>query len=1277
MACDAPDVGYERLEAKHLAAVREGDAETLLRELVVHELISRHLLGWTLEGPPLPNVGGTDLRVRLVAPPRSSRETFAQHHRCEPLTFDETAVDVVYSVKSGVTGKQHALDEAQNRAPWAAEALANGGRLVVVLMTPKDDAPKKPAKKKAAAAAATPQTTFTQKLQERYRARVRTLNDAAPDPTERIHVVDCNDLLTYLQHVRPALSLTVLGLLGIAPLPGLLDIARWDADHRRDRAPTPAYVWDDERTQNATQILAALKDTANAPRALWLLSPPGVGKTRLILETLRRDDDDAPLRARVRAVTDPAIAERAISQDALFSHYGDAILIVDDCREDDVFRLDRLFHQHATEPAARLLLITPMAAAGQTAQAPPGLDMLALEPLDSAAVRDLIASEAGLPADDARVIEIATQTDGYPWFAVLVTRNIRELNNPPRVRSLSQAVDLALAPVGPDHVPAVRRHSAALMAVMLASEDIDLLSPDEKRSLLAFLNDFFADWATLRAAITECSRRGLIRVSEAGAIRYVTPAILELEIAKRFLGPNPEGGHPGGIGPGHLLRQRLDRLLQRLQSLGFAGQPLAVVTTPIIDHLIAEPSGVASFDRITRAELEFAAASSPLATCRAIRQLIEAASIEELHQDTGRRRPIMFALQAIVSRRGTFDDVEPALFRLASAENETYANNATRTWAGLFDVELNQTYETLERRMHVLERRADDGNVRSKELALAAIGRMLSLQSFKMAAEPRDGPFSRPSANEAREARARAWFILGRFLRDGIPKLRHESARLAARELASTLRIGLTAAAAGALVSSLDALTERDLRELRTAVDNLNDHHRALVERDVEAREAWERLLAALRPQSFADRLRQQVGTWSRVISQRDESHHDRELAREALENPSELSAQLDWLETSDAVRGVHFLVTLGSEDRDGRFLSELETRAATAPGMISGYLAGHESAGREELVNATLLKLRSEPRTATALVDAIWRLPPSLQRVMWLREALEGGCLEERIISGLASGPFVHGLDDESLDVLVMAMLQTTSRAAAIVAIRAITSRLSHTASGRREHLLVLLERALLAVGNDAPEGHHGYIWNEGAKTLLKARESEDVIDQLIGMLVNDREVLPRPELVEVLQVAAKKAPRLVWEKLAPQLDGSARARTLTAAARETSLLHELPAEAILDWVGNDEDRGVAVAEMIDLHGPDAPGTLAKAVIARFGDPSRVSGIIASDLHSTPRGYESLSRFAGETLERMMSWRGDARPNVRHFTERLLRELRDSRDFYAAREKRERRLGS
>jgi hypothetical protein len=64
--------------------------------------------------------------------------------------------------------------------------------------------------------------------------------------------------------------------------------------------------------------------------------------------------------------------------------------------------------------------------------------------------------------------------------------------------------------------------------------------------------------------------------------------------------------------------------------------------------------------------------------------LISAASLDYLLGETAGRRDMVWTLEKLVWHRRTFESAANSLLRLALAENETWANNATGTWVDLF-----------------------------------------------------------------------------------------------------------------------------------------------------------------------------------------------------------------------------------------------------------------------------------------------------------------------------------------------------------------------------------------------------------------------------------------------------------------------------------------------------------------------------------------------------------------------------------------------------------------
>ena len=108
--------------------------------------------------------------------------------------------------------------------------------------------------------------------------------------------------------------------------------------------------------------------------------------------------------------------------------------------------------------------------------------------------------------------------------------------------------------------------------------------------------------------------------------------------------------------------------------------------------------------------------------------LIEGTSIEDLKALTGPRREMMFALAHVCRRKDGFEDAEAALFRLAVAENESYANNATGVWKMLFLGRISLTHRPFAARLNILKERLKEDS----EFRLMAVEGLEAAAGFHM-----------------------------------------------------------------------------------------------------------------------------------------------------------------------------------------------------------------------------------------------------------------------------------------------------------------------------------------------------------------------------------------------------------------------------------------------------------------------------------------------------------------------------------------------------------------
>jgi hypothetical protein len=217
--------------------------------------------------------------------------------------------------------------------------------------------------------------------------------------------------------------------------------------------------------------------------------------------------------------------------------------------------------------------------------------------------------------------------------------------------------------------------------------------------------------------------------------------VLEREIIAWLL--DPDGGHdPGGRTLAHYGQDYLEDFFETLARLELPRPLVTGIAQVGLRDLTDAPPDWSSLREagLLGPRLWFVARHAPGATARVLRRRIDASTLDELHARVDIRRGLMFALEELGTREDAFEDAEAALFRLAQAENEAYANNATSTWAGLFFVELNATHRSLAQRLHLLERHALDPDPGVRAIAIKdiqAASRALKRQRVKGSWMPR------------------------------------------------------------------------------------------------------------------------------------------------------------------------------------------------------------------------------------------------------------------------------------------------------------------------------------------------------------------------------------------------------------------------------------------------------------------------------------------------------------------------------------------------------------
>ncbi len=270
--------------------------------------------------------------------------------------------------------------------------------------------------------------------------------------------------------------------------------------------PLMPWTADSART-NAVQRVAQLRQGS----VLRISGAPGVGKTRLVLESLRS-------RAAIVAYVSEYVPEimGLVASDSPVR----GVLVVDECSRTEHERLKKLL-------ASGVTLIT--IGCEEELSTLPAADELRLGPLEQRAMQQLATS---LPALDlSSRLELAPRSGGYPKYLSLLAEAVAAApeqllsRTPLRRRELVQLTDRLLGSGG--HLAAIRALAVPTSVdVGPAPTDLHVLSgalgvPEE----------------SLRRAYEDLHQRGLIgRINDRA---YVTPQILAESLALGFWGAFP------------------------------------------------------------------------------------------------------------------------------------------------------------------------------------------------------------------------------------------------------------------------------------------------------------------------------------------------------------------------------------------------------------------------------------------------------------------------------------------------------------------------------------------------------------------------------------------------------------------------------------------------------------------------------------------------------------------------------------------------------------------
>ncbi len=683
----------------------------------------------------------------------------------------------------------------------------------------------------------------------------------------------------------------------------------------------------------------------------------------------------------------------------------------------------------------------------------------------------------------------------------------------------------------------------------------------------------------------------------------------------------------------------------------------------VLQRLLSKDGPFGSLERIENSNSEFLvqlAIVLPDETMAHVSELVESAALDALRNQTASRRSLVRALEKLVWHSASFTRAADCLLRLALAENESWANNATGLWSGLFAARLPTTAASPGQRIDYLRARASSAapEVRLK-VTTAVASALHPFESAMVSGELQHGSIVEPrgsvsSVDEAVQYWTSLLVILDGLRRDDVADVHEAAVEGLIDAIHPFIDVPRVGAKLGEIVASFDG---DSLRQLRRKLEDILDLGGA-DEPVAEAAAALMSRLPALEPiERLHGLVRSNPWDW------RDESR-SRELATliDTAVETGLISTVGEWLQNEELASAWRLGNVVGSRG-DRESLRELVVATAAAnwsalagylaavderePGAFDRFIDGQEGSSMSEAKRLYLTTAGPQTEAATARVCLLSRAVPVIEaasRVLYWQD-------------GLAPDVARVLLEDW------MSRISSDRDYAAVVDwVQMFAFRIGGVPPELTSLTLALLHRRL-----EYPNvGHQRYDWCQLAAGL--AREFPDELASDVVELVSrgDLTLLGSDREAGVLRAAAAESPGSTWNLIAGRVEQGDWRVSLSVSGW---FADAVPAQLISQWIGDSEERAEVVARIAPV-GAERPSELAVLLLDRYPANEKIAGSLAGEFQSG--GWTGLwSERLASQINQLQGWRQDAALPlaVRNWAARMIEALQRQRSEALERE--------
>jgi hypothetical protein len=903
----------------------------------------------------------------------------------------------------------------------------------------------------------------------------------------------------------------------------------------------PNFIADDPRSQIIDEIHEILRAKREKSAIIRISGLSGLGKTRLIFESLAVDD----LRNSVLYTTASALRNSSQLNSLLLDETQHAILVVDECSaEDHDYLANKCFNL-----GSRIALIT---LSNELLAVSKPCTYYELAPMQQKEIETILSQVNKQLARNA-INRLAYFAEGYPSFALLLLKNYDSNYGEDYLPVLEIQIKKLMTGTGhPDSDWYKKTRSVLMVLAIFDKLGFNGELASEARYASGIVN---VSWEEFQQVVREQKVR---RVVQGEYYIRLTPFPLAVYLLREWweiYGPTVDFSV--------LFKDMPPELLNR-----FITQ-LPFVTAESGKRLVGillSPSGIFSDGSFLQTErggdfFNSLTEADPNGALNCLKRTIGCWNKEQLLAFRTGRRQIIYSLEKIAVWKELFSDAANLLLSLAEAENEEYANNATGIFVDLFVPgrgPLAHTEASLEERYRLLTELLSEGSFERKKIVLQAFERALKRTHFyRIIGAEYQGSKRIPqlwtpkSDQELIDHYTRVWTYLNENLNNFSPEIR----QIAIKVLINNSRELNTIELAPMIISTLRELSKRSTADKEAVFSAVS----LIVHYDTKrmskaSSESWLNLKNELLGFSFSETLARFVKMYLLEDYFHETEKYDtawldskiHQVAQQAVNNLALLETEYDWLVTDKAKNGFQFGYKLATLDKEFTILWKIISKQkefGNSAGFLNGYLRGVFERD-VALWENTLDELSKDSTLKVRLPELTWGSGMTERAADRILSLLESGEIDTCTLGIFQFGGAIPKLSKTSFLKWSEFLLKNNSENSLRYLLTFVHTYYIHVGNNVLDKdliLKVLLHPKLWS----APRNRNGmdeFYWKETASKLLAVfpETGDDIADAIIGSFGLNQGIfgLNSDYLMEVLSDITKKNPEGMWLKITSYLE-------------------------------------------------------------------------------------------------------------------------------------------